>query len=104
MNFQDSNKCILCSLETGSPLCPDCFEKLQSHYAQKCLNCGNYNFITWNLDNVKKLAKDICMDFEELWTTDKIVIIPFSQCPKCCKHADSMCKVNIKEVINPKWS
>jgi hypothetical protein len=64
-------------------LCKECFDKLQTHYGQVCLNCKTYEFIAWTPENVAVLAKKMGMDYDILIDTNMIVILPFKYCPKC---------------------
>lgn len=79
--------CKVCGAPAKDLLCSRCFDMLQHAYAQVCLNCGNYNFIEWNVENVEKLCKMMKWDFDVIYDTDRIIIIPFKQCPKCCEDS-----------------
>jgi len=89
--WYSDDKCRVC----GKPalekehLCQPCFDKLQTHYAEICLNCKNYTFIEWTEQHVQVLAKKLeamCgepIPFDMLFNTARIIILPFKVCPKC---------------------
>ena len=85
-------KCRMCGNLNKEILCPACKEKLQTSFGQVCLKCGNYKFVPWTEENVKRLAQNMGLNYDFLWNIDRIVVIPTPRCPKCCelsKHCKS---------------
>jgi hypothetical protein len=84
--------CKMCGKESfeDEGLCKECFDKLQTHYGEKCLVCGNYTFIEWTPENVAVLAKKIGIDYDMLFGTSMIIILPFRGCPSCVKSIEPL--------------
>jgi hypothetical protein len=72
-------------------LCKECFDKLQTHYGQKCLKCTHHDFVEWTPANVLLLAKMIGVDYDMLIGTSMIIIIPFKGCPQCSPTVEPWC-------------
>jgi len=82
-------QCKVCGNKCDGLLCPECTKKLQTTYGQVCLNCGNHNFLDWTAANVWDLCKKMGWDFDVIWQTNQMIIIPFKVCPKCYEERSS---------------